>query len=318
MHQPRILEILSENLAGIKPALEKFLGCESRFLERHFQALVLRSCCSRLKVRHGLETLMKQLLTYFGLAYLISWIMWLPLYGHVFGLSNLPTLPFHHALGGLGPLLASVLTTWIFLKKEGLKNLLAKCLQLKPLSYLGIALFSPFLLAVIALVMSSVLNKTPFDVAGLFKTKEFPQMNNLAFFGFGEEVGWRGFALPRLQNRFSALTSSLILTGFWALWHIPLFFYRPGYTAMNIGGIFGWVFSLLTGSILLSWLYNSSKASILICAVFHSTIDIAFTADIANTNVVNYMGFLITLWGVLTIIIFKPQNLALKAREKLP
>lgn len=277
-----------------------------------------------MRVRHGLETLMKQLLTYFGLAYLISWIIWLPLYAHVFGLSNLPTLPFHHALGGLGPLMASVLTTWIFLKKEGLKNLLAKCLQLKPLLYLGIALFSPFLLALIALLMSFVLNNTPFDVSGLLKTKEFPQFNfavflmyNLVFFGFGEEVGWRGFALPRLQNKFSALTSSLILTGFWALWHIPLFFYRPGYTAMNIGGILGWVFSLLTGSILLSWLYNSAKGSILICAVFHSTIDIAFTADIANTNVLNYMGFLITIWGVLTIIIFKPQNLAFKARERL-
>jgi uncharacterized protein len=268
--------------------------------------------------------MMKQLLTYFGLAYLISWIIWLPLYGHVFGLSNLPTLPFQHALGGLGPLIASVLTTWMFLKKEGLKNLLVKCLQLKPLLYLAIALFSPFLLALTALLMSLVLNQTPFDVSGLLKTKEFPQFNfmvffiyNLAFFGFGEEVGWRGFALPRLQAKFNALTSSLILTGFWALWHIPLFFYRPGYTAMGVEGIFGLIFSLLTGSILLTWLYNSSKASILICAVFHSTMDVAFTADIANVNVVNYIGFLITVWGILTIIIFKPKNLAFNARERL-
>ena len=86
---------------------------------------------------------------------------------------------------------------------------------------------------------------------------------------------------------------------------------------MGFAGIMGWVFSLLTGSILLTWLYNSSKASILICAVFHSTIDIAFTADLAGINVVNYMGFLITVWGILTILIFRPKNLATIDRERV-
>ncbi|MEP7108780.1 MAG: hypothetical protein ABI760_12380 [Ferruginibacter sp.] len=86
---------------------------------------------------------------------------------------------------------------------------------------------------------------------------------------------------------------------------------------MDIAGIIGWIFSLLTRSILLTWLYNSSKAGILICAVFHSTIDIAFTAGIANKNVINYMGFLITVWGILTIIFFKSKNLATNDREMI-
>ena len=267
---------------------------------------------------------MKQLLTYFGLAYLISWTIWLPLYGSIFGLTHLPALPFQHALGGLGPLMASFLTTWIFLKKEGVKHLLAKCLQLKPLLYLAIALFSPFILAFIAVFMSYFIDKTPIDLSGLLRAKEFPQFNlltffiyNLIFFGFGEEVGWRGFALPRLQNKLNALSASLLLTVFWALWHIPLFFYRPGYTSMGFAGMMGWVFSLVTGSILLTWLYNSSNGNILICAVFHSTIDIAFTADLAGINVVNYMGFLITVWGILTILIFRPKNLATIDREQV-
>lgn len=266
---------------------------------------------------------MKQLVTYFTLAYLISWIIWLPLYGHIFGLTDLPKLPFHHGLGGLGPLMASFLTTWIYDKKEGVKLLLEKCFQVKPLFYLAIALLSPFLLAFIASGINYFIDKTPINFTGVFISREFPDFNlltfflyNLVFFGFGEEVGWRGFALPRFQEKFNALVSSLILTLFWALWHWPLFLYRPGYTSMDAASIFGWIFSLLTGSILLSWLFNSSRASILICAVFHSTIDIAFTADFANKNVVNYMGFLITVWGILTIIIFKPGNLAVKERVK--
>lgn len=267
---------------------------------------------------------MKQLLIFFALAFLISWTIWLPLYGHIFGINNLPVLPFHHAFGGLGPLIASFLTTWIFLKKDGVKKLLAKCFQIKPLIYLAVALFSPFMLAFIALVISYFINQTPINLSSLLTTKEFPQFNlltffiyNLVFFGFGEEVGWRGFALPRLQNKLNALTASIVLTLFWALWHLPLFFYRPGYTTMEFAGITGWVFSLLTGSILLTWLYNSSRASILICAVFHSTIDIAFTADIADKNIINYMGVLITVWGILTILIYKPKNLAGKEREKI-
>ncbi|HPI11089.1 MAG TPA: CPBP family intramembrane metalloprotease [Catalimonadaceae bacterium] len=266
---------------------------------------------------------MRQLITFFSLSYFVSWTIWLPLYGHIIGLENLPTLPFHHALGGLGPFIASFITTWMYDKDMGVKQLTSKCLQIRPLSYLAIAFLSPFLLAVIASIINHFIEKSPIHLSGLLSCREFPQFNiltffmyNLIFFGFGEEVGWRGFALPRFQERYNALTSSVLLTFFWAFWHWPLFFYRPGYTAMDFAGILGWTFSLLTGSILLTWLYNSSRASILICAVFHSTIDIAFTADFADKTIVNYMGFLITVWGILTIIILKPKNLALNEREK--
>lgn len=265
---------------------------------------------------------MKQLATYFGLAYLISWVIWLPLYGHIFGLSNLPTVRYQHALGGLGPLIASFLTTLIYSRHEGVRRLVKKCFQVKPLIFLAIALFSPFVLTLIAATINYSVAKVPMNLSGLLTFKEFPNFNllaffiyNLIFFGYGEEVGWRGFALPRLQQKFGALTSSIVLTVFWALWHWPLFFYRSGYTAMDLAASVGWVASLLTGSILLTWLFNSSKASILICAVFHATIDMAFMADLADKNIVNYTGFLITIWGILTIIIFKPKNLAHNERE---
>ena len=82
----------------------------------------------------------------------------------------------------------------------------------------------------------------------------------------------------------------------------------------NLAGIIGWFFCLSTGGVLLTWLHNSSGANILVCAVFQSTIDIAFTADFADKNIVNYMGFLITVWGLLIIIIYKPKKLAATER----
>jgi uncharacterized membrane protein len=81
---------------------------------------------------------------------------------------------------------------------------------------------------------------------------------------------------------------------------------------MGFAGIIDWTFSLLTGSILLTWLYNSSKESIIVCAIFHTTIDIAFTADFADKNIVNYMGVLITIWGLLTLMILKSKYLGKK------
>ncbi len=266
---------------------------------------------------------MNSLVVYFVLANLISWIIWFPLYGHLIGLENLPKLPYHHGIGGLGPLLSSLITTWIFLKVDGIKNLIKRCLQLKPFLYFLIALMSPFVIAISAILFQAYTNSTPIDLEGLTRSKEFPEMDllftflyNVLFFGFGEEVGWRGFALPRFQTKWNALTSSLLFTFFWALWHLPLFFYRPGYIAMDISGILGWIFSLLTGSILLTWLYNSSKGSIAICAIFHSTIDIAFTSDISDSTIMNYMGIFITIWGIVTLLLFKPKNLSFLERTK--
>jgi membrane protease YdiL (CAAX protease family) len=260
---------------------------------------------------------MKPILTYFALAYALSWIIWLPLYGPALGLHGLPVLPFHHGIGGLGPLIAAFLTTWIWEGPEALRRLFRQSLQIRPLAYLLIALLSPFVLAILAAVGAHFSTDAPLDLSGMLVTRDFPEMNlfsfflyNLIFFGWGEEVGWRGFALPRFQQHMNALSASLSLTVLWAIWHWPLFLYRPGYTHMDVAGALGWVFSLLTGSILLSWLYNSSRGSVLVCAVFHSTIDIAFTADFASKEVVNYMGATITIWGILTILIFRPRHLA--------
>jgi membrane protease YdiL (CAAX protease family) len=147
---------------------------------------------------------------------------------------------------------------------------------------------------------------------------EFPQWNgisfflyNLLFFGYGEETGWRGFALPRLQARYQPLSASLLLAVFWALWHWPLFFYRPGYVSMDMAGITGWLLSMATGSILLSWLFNGSGGSVLICAIFHATVDIAFTSNFAESDIVAWTGMLITVGGLIIALLprrFSPDK----------
>lgn len=257
---------------------------------------------------------MAELLLFMCLAYGISWLIWLPLYAPYFGVAYLPVLPFHHALGAYGPLLAAAI---MYYRQHSLGNFAKTFMRAGNIRYLLIALLSPFIILITVLFIYNLLNGTPTDIGSIGKSKDFPEFSFLTFilyniftFGYGEEGGWRGYALPLLQKRFSPLTASVILTAFWAMWHLPLFFYRPGYTGMDAAGVAGWVLSLLTGSILLTWLYNGSKQSLLVCAVFHATIDVAFTSDVPGA-VNGYTGFAITVWGIVVARqLYKQKQLA--------
>ncbi len=79
----------------------------------------------------------------------------------------------------------------------------------------------------------------------------------------GEEIGWRGFALPRLQSRFPALTASLVLGGLWALFHLPLFFSRGGGAGgdMSSTPIAAFLLIVLAGSVLVTCVYNHTRGS---------------------------------------------------------
>jgi uncharacterized protein len=95
------------------------------------------------------------------------------------------------------------------------------------------------------------------------------------FDGGMEEPGWRGFALPRLQNRYSPLVASVILGFFWALWHLPLYLSGMYTSSSNTGaagltGIlvrFVWVIPL---SLVFTWLYNRSRRSLLLLILLHT------------------------------------------------
>jgi uncharacterized protein len=139
---------------------------------------------------------------------------------------------------------------------------------------------------------------------------------NVVFYGFGEEVGWRGYALPRLQTgRRSALTAALVLSLFWAAWHIPLFSFVRGFNTMGLVAIPGWLFSIVTGSVLLAWIYNSTGGSVLIVAIFHGTLDIAINSP-SGPELTNVMGALVTIWGLAVLVWAGPKNLSRRRRKQ--
>ena len=85
----------------------------------------------------------------------------------------------------------------------------------------------------------------------------------------GEEIGWRGFALPRLQERFSALTASVILGIVWAGFHLPLFWTIGSTQAEQ--PFLGFLLGIIASSIIVTWLYNNS--SLLMVVLFHASVN---------------------------------------------
>src|SRR5436190_10764640 len=81
-----------------------------------------------------------------------------------------------------------------------------------------------------------------------------------------EELGWRGLALPRLQQRFNSLAASLLLGCLWAAWILP-FYWKQGWIGSNERAFV--ILALIPGAVLTTWIYNISGRSLLSCVIFN-------------------------------------------------
>lgn len=92
-----------------------------------------------------------------------------------------------------------------------------------------------------------------------------------------EEIGWRGYALPILQRRYTPLISSVILGSIWALWHFPLAWATVGYQRTeNPWSYMAWFFiTIIPVSCLATWVFNRTGESIPLVSLFHVTINMA-------------------------------------------
>jgi len=97
-----------------------------------------------------------------------------------------------------------------------------------------------------------------------------PMVILFAFPGaFAEELGWRGYVLPRLQNKFNALLSSTVIAIIWGAWHIPLLIYFGDLGANDIPGYAVAVANFIPVAIIYTWIYNNTKGSLLPVTLFH-------------------------------------------------
>ncbi|MBX7233315.1 MAG: CPBP family intramembrane metalloprotease [Caldilineales bacterium] len=186
--------------------------------------------------------------------------------------------PAASQLVALSASLAGVVLVLIEGRKGGLRELLGRALIWRVgAQWWAVALFFMVVPAVATLYLYHWLGGPAVDWSGLQPLyTAIPSFFILTIFaGVGEEFGWRGFLLPRLQTRHNALVSGLIVGVAWATWHIPLFFVKGTmqYELQLQGGallaILGYSAWIIAHSIQFTWLFNNTRGSVLMAAVLH-------------------------------------------------
>jgi membrane protease YdiL (CAAX protease family) len=189
------------------------------------------------------------------------------------------------------------------------------------LGWWAFVLLFPAVLALSAIALASLADgrpanfPTPNALLNLIPTAVFL----IVFAGMGEEFGWRGFAVPRAQASHGALTTSLIVGGYHALWHIPLFFVEgvgQNDVATQIGflpAFAGYALFVIALGVLCTWLFNNTRGSVLIVAVFHGVLN-AWTGFIDITGgrlagIFAHAGLTLAA-AVVVVFWFGPTNLA--------
>ena len=256
---------------------------------------------------------------YFILAYAITWAFEIPLAATGQGWIE-SEIPFAiHYLGGFGPMLAATIVTATVQGRRGLRDLFGGLLKWRVgTRWLLFCFLSPFAMFALAAVLTRATSGGWPNLSLLGEVDYLPYLGIpgavvlwLLTWGMGEEVGWRGFALPRLQRDRSALSATIILGIVHAFWHLPAFFYKDAYKAMGlIAGLPILVLSVVAAAILFTWIYNSTRGSLLMVTVFHALFDWLSVSKAGGTTAPTIMSAVVWALAVLVVVIYKPANLS--------
>jgi uncharacterized protein len=218
---------------------------------------------------------------FFLLAYLFTWSNWLPQALASRGLASVQVPGFLTLLSGYGPALAAIIVVALAYGRQGLRELFGRLLRWRAgFQWYLIALFLPVLVILLAVTLNNLTGGTTPD----FSTAVFPfgppetplwqkvlilfLVFMLGFDGLGEEIGWRGLALPKLLENLSPLVASLILGALWAVWHFP--YALTAGTFLSEVPLHWFVINLLAVSVIYTWIFINTNGSLLLPLLFHA------------------------------------------------
>lgn len=233
----------------------------------------------RLLDRVGQTLRNKPLVSFFVLAYVVSWLLWIPVL--LLGLpvfSEATHAPSLYILPGIaiGVTGSAFLMTAVTQGKAGIRRLLQRLAWWRVgLQWFAVAvLLIPLSEVLVAVALGSPDALRALSPAALLL---YPAAYISHFF-FGplfEESGWRGFALPRMQHRFGPLRGTLLLGLLWSTWHFFLYvpvWFQAG-VAGGLAGLGSFVVTTTAMTFIFTWLFNNTKASLLLSILLHGSVD---------------------------------------------
>jgi membrane protease YdiL (CAAX protease family) len=285
------------------------------------------------------------LVAFFVLAFLGGWLVLLPtvLFESGFGLIPIdipaPAVMLSFIPAAMaGPALGAFVVTRTVEGKQGTRQLLRRILRWRVgVQWYLIAVFG--VPPVYFLAASLVLGTAPLealieDWPFLF-TSYLPKVVMVFLIvSLWEEIGWMGFALPRLQEKYGPLMASVVLGVLWALWHLPAYFNSTQVVADKVGlGELDRLLYLLPPLILLAtftrivmtWLFNVAMGSVIVVTLFHAAFNVsnnelvtAFMPQMKSMFANNEWIYPVLGVLALLLIVFTKGRLSYKAEHTAP
>ncbi len=210
------------------------------------------------------------LTSFFTLTLMVTWLAFIPYY---YSTDGIPWFTF-------GPMVAGFTMAAVTGGFTHVKSLLAATFRWKvnPIWYVA-AIGLPFATQLVSVLLNPLFGSALPAWGNIPPIMEIlPMVALFAIFSgpLGEEIGWRGFALPKLLETHSALAASLILGSVWAVWHLPLILVGD-FTA------YGSIMPVIA-AIVFTWVFQNSRGSVLLAILMHASYQ----------NSVRYLGKVFT------------------------
>jgi membrane protease YdiL (CAAX protease family) len=244
------------------------------------------------------------LFIYFLIAYLFTWIFQIPV---VLDSQKIISLPIPGQIllliSTFGPFVSAFILTWRDEKISGVWQLFKSGFDFRMHWYIYLfVIFVPLLMTFFAfLITGGKANLDFFSLLGLFV---------IYFFlggSFGEEFGWRGYALPRLLEHYNPSMASIILGILWTLWHLPLF-WMVG-TSQFHTPIWLYFIYVPALSFTYTWVFLRTKGNIFACLLLHTFTNITVELfPIESANIIDPRIYYETALAVIVALILFPTN----------
>lgn len=217
---------------------------------------------------------------FFVLAFLGAWVVELPVVLSRTGIGVLPFTPSRGVIIALlalatftGPTAAAFSMSWLTEGRDGVVRLLRRYVRWRV--HIGWYLFVLLAMPIVEVLGAAI-------VPGAMASFHAPTLAMLAAYPLalvwtfatggplGEEPGWRGFALPRLQSALGPLAGSVVLGVLWACWHLPLF-WSGVWTPPTVADIVMFIVMITGLTIVMTWVFNNAKGSLLLTMLMHAS-----------------------------------------------
>src|SRR5215210_6850805 len=260
------------------------------------------------------------LITFFVLTYVFTWAIESPLVFLTDSVTATQGLVLVILASNVPSAVAIVLTA-VVLGRGALRKLLGRLLiwRVNPIWYLVVFL-GPVALTGGVVLLNALMGGSALSLGmPLLGVAIFFAISVVPGSALGEEIGWRGYVLPRLQSRMSALSAALLIAPIWALWHLPL--WLQGDSVNTPTFYLAFFVAVFPMSVLLTWVYNSTGGSLLMVVLLHATVNLPITLVIDDLGTrgrvpsLLYFG-LLAVAAIVVVMVAGPKHLSRKRKKQ--